>query len=100
MPRTLGELFRDPRPSTALLTLAKDHAKAAQQQPLSGIPRDVGLVLYYLSIAAGMVRRDKRITELYDADLRRGFDWALKQPWLVEEARELLVEGRQKVGGN
>ena len=99
LPRTLGELFRDPRPPTALLTLAKDHAKAAQQQPASGVPRDVALVLYYLSIAAGLVRRDKRITELNDAELRRGFDWALKQPWLVEQARELLAQGRQKVGG-
>jgi hypothetical protein len=99
MPRTLGELFRDPRPPTALLTLAKNHAKAAQQQPSSGVPRDVALVLYYLSIAAGLVRRDKRITELNDAELRRGFDWALKRSWLVEEARELLAQGRQKVGG-
>ena len=99
-PRTLGELFRDRHPSTMRLVLAKDYAKAAQQQPASGIPRDVALVLYYLSIAAGLVRRDKRITELNDADLRRGFDWALKRSWLVEEARELLAQGRQKVGGN
>jgi hypothetical protein len=95
-PRTLGELFRDPNPSTVRLVLAKDYAKAAQH-PSSGVPKDVALVLYYLSIAAGLVRRDKRITELSDVDLRRGFDWALKKSWLVEEARALLERGAQKL---
>ncbi len=97
-PRTLGELFRHLQPPVALLNLAKDYAKAAQKQPASGIPKNVALVLYYLSLAAALVRRGRRITQLNDSELRQGFDWALSQPWLVEEARTLLAEGRQTLG--
>ena len=97
VPKSLGELFHDPRPSVTLLKLAKDFAKAAQKRPASAIPEDVALVLYYLSIAAGLARRGQRITQLTDDQLRQGFDWAQKQPWLVEEAKQLLAEGRQKL---
>jgi hypothetical protein len=98
VPKNLEELFRDPHPSVTLLKLAKDFAKAAQKQPASAIPKDVALVLYYLSIAAGLARRGQRITQLTDDELRQGFDWAQKQPWLVEEARQLLAAGRQRTG--
>jgi len=57
----------------------------------------VAAVLYYTSIAAGLVRLDQRISQLNDAELRRGFTWAKDQRWVDPPIQQLLAQGLQKL---
>ena len=60
-----------------------------------------------VSIAAALVRLDTRISQLPDADLRRGLIWTRDQGWVDEKTKALLGEalanlppaaGAEKVG--
>jgi hypothetical protein len=93
----LRDLFQHPHPPIDLLTLVKGFAKSSSEYPDSPYPRDVALVLYYLSIAIAWLRCQIRITNLTDEELRRGFDWALGQKWLDEISRKTLAEARRSL---
>src|SRR5271157_4036281 len=62
------ELFLHPVPPVELLTLTKEFAKTNLDHPDSILPKEVAAVLYYTSIAAGLVRLDQRISQLNDAE--------------------------------
>lgn len=94
------DLFQAPAPARELLALVKDFAKANLEQPGRGLPKEIATGLYYLSIAAALVRLDVRITQLADADLARGLTWALGQPWLDEESRALLAAARTRAASS
>src|SRR5206468_3470867 len=87
---TFRELYESPDPPLKLLELTKLFAKANQDVPESPIPRQIAVVLYYLSIAAALTRCGKRITSLSDAALEKGFKWALRQQWVVGRPAEML----------
>jgi hypothetical protein len=95
----LRDLFRHPHPPVDLLLLVKGFAKSSSEYPDSPYPREVALVLYYLSIAVARLRCQARITNLADEQLRTGLDWTLGQSWVDEASRELLAEARQVVAG-
>lgn len=95
--KSFADLFQHPAPPVELLTLIKDFAKANLDHPASGLPQEIATTLYYTSIAAGLVRLDKRLSQLPDAELRRGLQWTLEQGWLDITTRELLARALEKI---
>jgi len=91
------DLFQHPIPPIELLTLTKEFAKGNMDQPDSSLPNDVAAVLYYASIAAALVRLDRRISQLGDAELKRGLEWAKGKSWVEAPMRQLLEEALQKL---
>jgi hypothetical protein len=85
------DLLQHPHPPLDLLCLVKGFAKAHREHPQSPLPREVATVLYYASIVAARLRCGERITELPDADLRKGLHWAIDQAWLDPWLKELFA---------
>jgi hypothetical protein len=96
---SFADLFNHANPPIQLLQLVKDFSKANLDHPESGLPREIATALYYSSIAAALVRLDKRISQLPDADLQRGLLMTQAQPWLDERTKSLLAEAVKKVSG-
>lgn len=94
-PATFGELFAHPHPPLELLELAKDFGKALRRDASCGVPAGVATVIYYASIVAARLRCGKRISDLDEAALRRGVNWALAQPWLDAATRAMFEETKQ-----
>ena len=97
--KSFADLFHHPTPLIELLELVKDFAKSNLDHPESGLPGEIAAALYYTSIAAALVRLDARISQLPDADLRRGLKWTLEQAWLDKKTRSLLVAALEKIAG-
>jgi hypothetical protein len=97
--KSFRDLFQHPAPPVELLRLVKEFAKLNRGQPESFLPPDVASVLYYLSIAAALVRWGERISTLSDEALQRGFAWAISQSWVDEPARELLGSASARIQG-
>lgn len=96
---SFADLFNHANPPVQLLQLVKDFAKANLDHPESGLPREISTALYYTSIAAALVRLEKRISQLPDADLQRGLRRTLEQGWLDERTRALLTAALKQVSG-
>ena len=95
--KSFSDLFHHPSPPIELLKLTKEFAKANMDHPESGLPTEIVSVLYYVSIAAALVRLDTRISRLKDADFRRGLLWAKDQTWIDEETKGLLLKAIEKI---
>jgi len=67
------------------------------EHPDSSLPNDVAAVLYYVSIGVAFVRLDRRISQLSDAELKRGLEWAKGKPWVEPQIQVLLDEALQKL---
>jgi hypothetical protein len=96
--KSFADLFHHPAPPIELLESIKDFAKANLDHPESALPDEIATTLYYSSIATALVRLDKRITQLPDADLQRGLRWVMDQAWLDAPTRELLGKAVEKLG--
>jgi hypothetical protein len=96
---SFADLFSHAQPPAQLLELVKDFAKANIDHPESGLPREIATALYYTSIATALVRLDQRISQLPDADLLRGLQWTMEQPWLDEKTKGLLAAALKKLSG-
>jgi hypothetical protein len=94
---SFADLFNHSNPPVQLLQLVKDFAKTNLDHPESGLPREIATALYYTSIAAALVRLDKRISQLPDADLQRGLRLTRDQTWLDERTRALLAEALKRI---
>jgi hypothetical protein len=92
-PATFGELFAHPHPPLELLELAKEFGKALRRDPAGGVPAEVATVIYYASIVAARLRCGRQISDLDEATLRRGIQWALARPWLDAAIRALFEAG-------
>jgi hypothetical protein len=95
--KSFADLLSHGNPPLELLRLTKQFAKANRNQPESPLPTEVATVLYYASIAAALVHRQKRITKLSNDDLRDGFDWALQQTWVDDTLRPLFENGLKRL---
>jgi hypothetical protein len=93
---SVRELLECPAPDVEVLIAMKNLAK---RRPRNLFPPETALLLYYGSIAAAMVRCGRRITKLRDEELRNGFTWGIKQPWVPEGICEVFREGMGKLGG-
>jgi hypothetical protein len=97
---SFADLFNHANPPIQLLQLVKDFAKANLDHPESGLPREIATALYYVSIATALVRLGKRISQLPDADLRRGLRLTSEQPWLDDRTKALLAEALKEDSGD
>jgi hypothetical protein len=97
--KSFGDLFQHPAPVLELLEMVKEFAKANVDHPESGLPGEIATALYYTSIAAALVRLDKRISNLSDADLQAGLRGTMAQNWLDEPTRALLAQAVGKIAG-
>ena len=94
--QTVRELLEHPDRPIELLRAVKDLSK---RSPGDLFPPEMALLLYYGSIAAAMVRCGQRITKLRDEDLRNGFTWVIKEPWVGESVCELFRQALSKLSG-
>ncbi|MEI6392299.1 MAG: hypothetical protein WCT12_14490 [Verrucomicrobiota bacterium] len=95
--KSFAELLHHPSPPVELLKLTKDFAKLNLDHSQSTLPTEIAGALYYTSIAAALVRLDMRISQLTDADLRRGLLWARQQAWIDEATKGLLDQALDKL---
>ena len=95
--KSFAELFHHPAPPLELLQLTKDFAKLNLDHPESCLPPEIAAALYYVGIATALVRLDQRISQLSDADLRRGLSWVRDQTWVDADTRELLGRALAKL---
>ncbi len=91
--QTFADLLSHPRPPMDLLWMVKDLSKRARDSESIDPPPDVALLLYYASIILAMLRHAERISTLSDEELRHGFNWAVRQPWIDAELRDLFLDG-------
>jgi len=98
--KSFSELFEHPAPPIELLEATKEFAKLNLDHPESCLPREIAAVLYYTSIAAAVVRLDRRISQLPEAELRRGLLWARDQEWVDGKTRDLLNEALAKLSSS
>ena len=94
--RTFRQLLLHSRPPLDLLNLVKQFAKRCRGQPDGPLPHEVATVLYLATIAAARLKRHERISLLDDAAWQQALDWALAQPWLKSDLRELLRQARDQ----
>jgi hypothetical protein len=92
--KTFAELLHHAAPPIELLKLTKEFAKQTLKSAEEAHLKDLASALYYSSYAAGVVRHAQVIGSMTVEELRPGFDWALKQPWLDEATRKLVSEAR------
>jgi hypothetical protein len=92
------DLLDHPSPPIELLQLAKSFAKSRRSAgPDAGFPAEIATGLYYLSIALALTRLGRRISEMEDAKLKQGFEWAVRQPWLDSKSKEVLESGMTSI---
>jgi hypothetical protein len=96
-PGTLDELFHQSQPSCELLELTKLFAKSCNVAN-GPLPREIAVLLYYLSIATAEVRCEKRLSQLSDEALIRGLAWCGAQTWLDQSIRLVILEALGRVG--
>ncbi len=97
-PETFGELFQQPDPPDWLLELTKHFAKAHRNATDSPVPQEVATVLYFMSLAAAMVRCGRRLSKLDDSALQEGLAWCRSQCWVDDATRELLGKALEQTG--
>lgn len=96
--RTFGQLLFHPQPPVELLEAVKCFAKASRADPDSPLPDEVATVLYFAAIAAALLRRGQRITQMGDEALRYGLAWVGRQAWLDAQSRALFDEASAALG--
>jgi hypothetical protein len=91
---TFADLLFHPRPPLELLTMLKDFAKvggggAEDAQPV--LPRELASVFYFGAIALVTKHWGKAITSLPPERVEAGLLWTLRQSWLDDATRSLLL---------
>jgi len=92
---TFRQLLLHPHPPVRLLHRVKQFAKGCRGRPDGPLPPEVATVLYLAAIAAARRNCQQRISALDNAAWQHGVEWALAQPWLNAEIRELLNQVRE-----
>ncbi len=98
--KSFGDLLHHSNPPLELLKLTKDFAKACRLSRGGPLPREIATVLYFASIVVAMVRCQRRITRLEDAEIRNGVKQCLAQNWLDTTTRQLLEDGLKELSAN
>jgi hypothetical protein len=97
--RSFGDLLRHPHPPLDLLQVTKDFAKRNRDSQESLIPPEIADALYFLAIAAALVKCGERITRLADVPLQNGFVWVEAQAWIDNESKVIVREARRVING-
>ncbi|MBI1367380.1 MAG: hypothetical protein GC162_01865 [Planctomycetes bacterium] len=85
--RTISTLLTESDPNLAYLQLLKNFAKANRIEHSDFLPKEVATGVYYLAIAAAIVRCGDRISLLDDDQLAEGLVWLRRQPWIDDAWR-------------
>jgi hypothetical protein len=88
--RTFADLLQHSHPPPELLEGVKQFAKAHSSHPGSLLPREISMALYYVAIAAALLRHGQRISSLDNTTLKEGLQRVAAFPWLDENCRKLL----------
>jgi hypothetical protein len=91
--KTAAELLRHDAPSVPALKLLKDFAKSLMTDQADSLPRDVGRVLYVLTILRGRAVHLHEVTTLSDESITREARRCLSFIWLPESVRLMIREG-------
>lgn len=90
---TFGDLFRHPQPPLGPLKLCKSFFKrTVGLQPKDSPEHQVAYQCYLLTLAVARLRHGQRITNLSDKEFLKGLNWALKQHWVDNAIRTILLE--------
>jgi hypothetical protein len=95
---TLADLYSHPRPPLELLEAVKRYGRKRVHRPGVTLPDEIASALYFASIAAAIVRHDRRISTSDDELLRYGFERLLERPWIETPLRELFQLGLARLG--
>ncbi len=95
----LVDLFERSNSNIAILEAAKKRARESIGDDASALPRDVWSVIYFASIAAGLVHHRQRISKSNDEMLAYGFGCILELPWVSDPLRRLFREAVGRVAG-
>jgi len=97
------QLFLHSTPPVGALKLAKDFFKRlVGLHPKNSAEYQIAYMGYVICVTVARLRHDKRITNLSDANLLKGLDWALGQAWVDASMRKMLNQARRDfplVGG-
>src|SRR5205823_4807313 len=87
--------FRDllfhPHPPLDLLQVVKEFAKIIPHHADYPIPQEIASVIYFAVIAVARQRCGQRITNLPDERLNDAARWALSQPWIDPDMRQIIT---------
>jgi len=88
---TFRDLLWHPQPPAGLLELVKDFAKTGAGDAGQSMPRELASVFYFGSIALAERWGGKAISSLSKERVRAGLLWTVRQPWLDDATRALLI---------
>jgi hypothetical protein len=88
-----GDLFKHPRPPIEILQWTKEFATNHTGGQEEAMPAEIATTLYYASILLARLRLHRKISELSEADLRKGLVRLSRQNWLDQATRDLLADG-------
>jgi hypothetical protein len=98
-PESLESVLLQPRPSVEILNVVKKFAKSSSLEGVEdGMPREIALLLYFLSIALARARCQTRLSELPDEAVMNGLQWMLGQNWVADSIRSLASEALNHLG--
>jgi hypothetical protein len=88
--KSFGDLLLDPQPPFELLKITKDFAKETLKSGEDSQLNAIATALYHAAYAAAIVAGQKRLGGMDDAELKRGFEWAVSRVWLDDSTRKLI----------
>lgn len=94
---SMGQLFHSAHPPLELLKLVKRFAKMCRGERDNPLPSELVMLMYYMSIAVALVRRDQHLSNLSPASLGRGLGWLAAQPWVDAATRGVLQDALSRV---
>lgn len=96
--KQFSDLLAHPQPPMELLNTAKRFAKRAKASADGFLPDEVATVLYFVFIAAGMVRGGAQISRMEREKLQRGLMWAAGQDWVAPPIKSVVEEAVMSLG--
>ena len=97
--QSFAEFFEQAHPPIGLLKLIKEFAKRTLNDSEDAQLKAVATALYYGSYATGLTRCGSKIGTQDDDELERGFKWGLKQTWLDEGTKGLMLSALKLLPG-
>ena len=91
------DLLFQREPSLELLKLSKEFFKARTRLCQKSSPEWRAAYLFYLLSIIVAGERAPRLSTLSSADLLKGSAWALKQGWVDEKTKELILSARKRL---
>jgi len=88
--QSVGELLSSAHPSLDKIRELKEYARALALNTSETLPTEIASALYYLAIAAALVRCGERITKSSNSVLRRGWTLLKPQPILSADLVDLV----------